>query len=348
MENKKCYQCKKLLNIVEFSTNEKIYSKCNHCRNSLKKYLNKCEICGIRAYFNYTKETNGIRCKTHSLPNMIDIKSKKCEKCRSKASYGYCGQSVTRCAQHRVCDKMFVRSKRTCRESGCEDIAMYGKIEPEWCFIHKKSDDISLTCKKCKRCCREDEILDNNDLCLEYCTKEDIFDYVKRRVKKQEEMVLRYLSENIEYKYSDEENINANNIGKQRNRPDRMYRCKNHILMIEVDEKQHKDRKCVIPDSEIARMYDIGSRMLEDEKKSTIFIRFNPDKYKVDGKQTNYSMPKRLELLVKWVNYFLNEYEPKTDNDQVKYIKLFFDDFHDGNIEIQEIDGIKIMKNQNK
>jgi hypothetical protein len=66
------------------------------------------------------------------------------------------------------------------------------------------------------------------------------------------------------------------------------------------------------------------------------------------GKVQKYSMPKRLDLLVKWVKYFINDYKPKTDNDSVKYIKLFYDEFIDGNVEIEEIDGIKIMNIQNK
>ena len=160
-------------------------------------------------------------------------------------------------------------------------------------------------------------------------------------------MVLEYLNDNIDYKSRDEYTIKSNNIDKKYNRPDRMYECENHIVIVEVDENQHKSYQCVVKETEIARMYDIGSNISETKNKCTIFIRFNPDKYILEGRVQKYSMPKRMDLLVKWVKYFINEYKPKTDNDCVKYIKLFYDEFSDGNVKIEEIDGIGIMKIQN-
>ena len=459
-ENKKCYQCKKLLNLSDFSIGDRIYSKCHICRQSLQITSNKCETCSIRAIYNYPDKTNGIRCKTHSLVNMVDIKSKKCikcktkqpvfnykeetipthckgcadvnmvdikskkcikcktkipvfnykeetipthckgcadvnmvdiknkkcikcktkrpvfnykeetipthckgcadvnmvdithkkcdyEKCNTQPYYGFCGQLKTRCAKHKICNKMYVKSIIICKEEDCKEISTYGKTEPEYCFNHCKEDDVCLIGKKCIRCCREDEILDKNDLCLEYCSKEDIDKYIKRIIKKKETMVLEYLNNNIDYKSRDDDTIKSNNIGKKYNRPDRIYEFKNYIVIIEIDENQHKGYHCVVKETEMARMYDIGSNILETKNKSTIFVRFNPDNYRLGGKIQKYSMPKRLDLLLKWVKYFINEYKPKTDNDNVKYIKLFYDEFSDGNVKIEEIDGIKIMKIQN-
>jgi hypothetical protein len=118
--------------------------------------------------------------------------------------------------------------------------------------------------------------------------------------------------------------------------------------IIEVDENQHKGYKCVVPATEIARMHNIGSKILETKNKSTIFIRFNPDNYRVNGKIKQYSMPKRMDLLLKWVRYFLDIYKAETNNDMVKYVKLFYNEFDDGNVQIQKINGIEIMKEQNK
>jgi hypothetical protein len=236
---------------------------------------------------------------------------------------------------------MYVKPIINCNEKDCKEISTYGKTEPIYCFNHYKEDDVCLIGKKCLRCCREDEILDKNELCLEYCSKEDIDKYIKRIIKKKEIMVLEYLNDNIYYKSRDEYTIKSNNIDKKYNRPDRMYECENHIVIVEIDENQHKSYQCVVKETEIARMYDIGSNMSETKNKSTIFVRLG-------GKVQKYSMPKRLDLLVKWVKYFINDYKPKTDNDSVKYIKLFYDEFIDGNVEIEEIDGIKIMNIQNK
>ena len=37
-----------------------------------------------------------------------------------------------------------------------------------------------------------------------------------------------------------------------------------------------------------------------------IFLRFNPDNFRVKGILQKVNMQKRLEILVKWVNYCLN------------------------------------------
>jgi hypothetical protein len=351
IKHKKCSKCKKKRPYFNYEgQTQGIY--CDYCKepNMIDIKNKKCSKCKKKQpVFNYEGQTQGIYCGDCKEPNMIDIKNKKCnyEKCNTKASYGFCGQLISRCAKHKICNKMYVKPIRNCKEEDCKEISTYGKTEPEYCFNHCKEDDICLIGKKCVRCCREDEILDNKDLCLEYCSKEDIDKYIKRIIKKKEIMILEYLNDNIDYKSRDEYTIKSNNIDKKYNRPDRMYECENHIVIVEVDENQHKSYQCIVKETEIARMYDIGSNISETKNKCTIFIRFNPDKYILEGKVQKYSIPKRMDLLVKWVKYFINEYKPKTDNDGVKYVKLFYDEFSDGNVNIEEIDGIKIMNIQN-
>jgi len=81
---KKCSGCKQQLSLIRFTENDKIYAKCNKCRIKLISKKNICEVCGILACYNKENETVGIRCFRHKESDMIDIKRKKCEKCKKK------------------------------------------------------------------------------------------------------------------------------------------------------------------------------------------------------------------------------------------------------------------------
>jgi hypothetical protein len=69
----------------------------------------------------------------------------------------------------------------------------------------------------------------------------------------------------------------------------------------------------------------------------TIFIRWNPDYFTIDGKECkNYNGSKRLEMLQKWVQYCMKLPVEKLKQD-VKYIQLFYDDFDETNTTFETI-----------
>ena len=86
MANKKCQQCKKILDYSEYSLNTKkqLYSKCDYCREHIRKLIHVCQTCGCKAYYNYREQSIGIYCNSHKLPNMINIISPKCIVCKKK------------------------------------------------------------------------------------------------------------------------------------------------------------------------------------------------------------------------------------------------------------------------
>lgn len=81
---KKCFGCKKNLSLEHFVKDKKVYAKCIKCRTKLITKRNFCETCGIKACYNKEDETFGIRCLAHKEPGMINVKSKKCIKCKKK------------------------------------------------------------------------------------------------------------------------------------------------------------------------------------------------------------------------------------------------------------------------
>ena len=54
---KKCHTCKNYLTALEFTFEDRVFSKCHSCREqaSSKKDKKECETCGIRASFNIEK-----------------------------------------------------------------------------------------------------------------------------------------------------------------------------------------------------------------------------------------------------------------------------------------------------
>jgi len=109
-----------------------------------------------------------------------------------------------------------------------------------------------------------------------------------------------------------------------------LYDCGTHIVVIECDENQHKNynwQSCTnnksLDHMEEKRMYEI----MVAYGLPTTFIRYNPDTFKLNGiENRKYNISKRLELLKKWVEYCFN-LKPETINDNLKYKKLFYDEY---------------------
>ena len=80
----KCGQCKQSLNDTVFFYNNKSHTTCFSCSKIRISKKNVCSVCGIRAIYNITGETIGIRCSSHREPTMINVISPKCVTCKVK------------------------------------------------------------------------------------------------------------------------------------------------------------------------------------------------------------------------------------------------------------------------
>ena len=95
-------------------------------------------------------------------------------------------------------------------------------------------------------------------------------------------MVLKYLDSEINKEIADEDTFGFQDDKRIKNecdilnRPDRMYDCKTHFVIVEVDENQHKGKRssCSRGEAgELARMNNIQVAT----GMNCIFLRFNPD-----------------------------------------------------------------------
>ena len=292
--------------------------------------------CKSHPSYNFEGQVKAKFCKEHKELGMIDIKHKRCEhpECKTSSSYGYCSQGVSHCAQHKN-EKMFVRPNRQCSNDNCQEIATYGITEPCHCEAHQIEKEICLLGQKCQGCCRNDEILNKEGMCLNYCAPDDTHKKIMRE-KKKEKLVLKYLDEyirDVDILSTVDDKVFDSSCDMCR--PDRLYDLGTHYVIVEVDEEQHKKKRssCSLGEiGELRRMYNIRNAL----GMNCIFLRFNPDKFKVSDKEIKINMNERLKKLCKWIDHcFKMKLE---DYSKVKYKKLFYDEYNEINITFKEID----------
>jgi hypothetical protein len=340
--------CSKIPNFnYEWETKGK-YCKEHKEDNMVDIKHKKCFIkgCKIQPTFNFEGEIKGKYCEKHKEPGMVNVKDRNriCEKegCKTRAHFGYCGQSTSHCAQHKL-DYMINNPKRICVGSDdeeCKEVAIYGKSEPLHCEGHSLQDEICWLVNKCNNCGRDKELLNKDKLCG-ICCDRPFYEESKRINKLKETIMVKYLRKHI----------NGNEILADRiidstcnlYRPDILYDCGTHIVVVECDENQHKNypwESCSLNKSlehmEEKRMYEI----MIAYGLPAIFLRWNPDTFKVNGViNKKYNNDKRLEMLVKWVKYCF-KMEVSLG---VIHKKLFYDEYKEDDLSFKKIDETELI-----
>ena len=276
---------------------------------------------------------------------MVDIKNKSCQTngCKTRPSFGYINQIASHCSHHKL-PLMFKNRKVICETLDCNEISEYGKDEPVRCFTHRKENDICLLGQTCLNCKRENELCNKDQICLTYCRPSELDMTAKKIIKKKEALVLSYLDKNLktDIKPIDDKIIDTSCVKR---RPDRVYDCGTHFVVIEIDEFQHKSYSngCVydVKTQELRRMVQIHEA-LSTGMMPVIFLRFNPDNFKVAGKVIKINMQKRLETLDKWVYHCLN-LEEKEEPPAIRIKHLFYDNYDETNAKFETIEEIESL-----
>jgi hypothetical protein len=267
--------------------------------------------CKIQPCFNFPGD-KPIYCKFHSKMGMIDVKSGQCTEynCDTRPSYGLPGHSPTVCARHRKPGMIF-RPSAKCKFDKCKKPAFYGKnLTPQRCEEHKLEDDQNLVERECKSC-NLPMVLDKDDLC-EICNPEA---FKKAQLAKQN-TVMSFLDVNNLAGTSTDKIIDNGACGKER--PDRVYDLGDKVIILEVDENQHKDRPC---ECEQTRMINVSQFF---GGTPVYWIRFNPDEYKATKSSIQQkTINQRLETLLKVLKHIHKNKDKPTAFIQVLY--LYFD-----------------------
>ena len=276
-----------------------------------------CELCEKIPTFNVRGSKKGRFCAEHREPGMLDVRNKKCELCEKRPGYGYAGQRPSFCYQHRVVDTISNPRKR-CLEPNCKEMALYGIDKHEHCETHKLPDETNIMERQC-RSCGLLGLVDKNMNC-ETCDP-DAFKTI--RLAKQNQ-VRDYLLANDVTFTSIDRTINGGACGRER--PDFLIDCVTHMLVIEVDEHQHAGNPC---ECEQMRMVNIS----QSNGMPTIFLRYNPDTYKVQKGLKMFSTSQRLDYLLRWTKHL----QQQTPTGYLQVLYLFFDYFERGGEKIETL-----------
>lgn len=288
-----------------------------------------CEECNLKACFNFVNNSPKF-CKKHSSTGMIDVTAIRCDVCTiippTMATFGIPGNKATKCAQHKTTGMISNPTKR-CIVNNCKEIAIYGINKQIHCEDHKEPNEYNLVDRECKSC-KLTMILNKDDLCG-FCDPTMI-----KNTKLMKQKEIKSLLDAKKYKYTIYDKIIDSKCGLER--PDFLFDCITYCLILEVDENQHtkynNQQTGTNYDCETVRMFNIFQTI----GMKTIFIRYNPDDYKVNGIKQNITKNKRHGILLKCLNTMMKQNPEKLDHLSVVYI--YYDDFDEKNIKLQKID----------
>jgi hypothetical protein len=217
---------------------------CVNCKlqNMVNIVSNMCVVCDkIQASFNYEDEEKPTHCGSCKLLNMINIRNKKCLCGKSVPHFNYSTETIAIC-----------------------------------CAICKKSDMINILEKKCKNnWCSTRANPKYKDYCFRCFIHEFPDQEISRNYKIKERYVTDYIKEIFPKQFVYDKRVTG---GCSLRRPDVYMDLLTHVVIIEIDENQHKNKsnKYYNTTCQIARINelftDFGDRPI-------VFIYFNPDGY---------------------------------------------------------------------
>ena len=171
-----------------------------------------------------------------------------------------------------------VRSRR-CEEPGCETWPVFGFVgqRPTRCATHRGESMVDIVTKRCLSSWCGTSVGTKYDGYCFHCYVNLFPDKpVTRNYKTKERAVTDMIRQNLDPSFVAHcLLVFDSTVACSKRRPDAYIDLQTHVLIIEVDEKQHKSYS---EDNErSAELYrDFGERPI-------VMIRFNPDSYKRDG-----------------------------------------------------------------
>jgi hypothetical protein len=295
--------------------------------------------CTKRPNFNIEGQTKGLYCSQHKLEGMIDVISKTClhNGCKTRPTYNIEGETkALYCYEHKLEGMIDVRHK-TCIHPGCiirPNFNIEGETKGLYCSEHKLDGMVDVLNKTCKTYLCSTQVQQKYDGYCLFCYMHLFPDKpVSRNYKTKEFAVVEF----VKNKFPDLSWIADKKIdgGCSKRRPDLLLDLGYQIVIIEVDENQHIDYDCSCENKRIMELsQDLGHCPI-------IFIRFNPDDYKEDGKNItscwgqnkkgicvvkktkNNEWSERLNILEQHINYWINP-SNKT-NKTIEIIQLYYD-----------------------
>jgi EsV-1-7 cysteine-rich motif len=296
--NKKCTIC----NIKRPSFNysdEKKGLYCDDCKldGMIDVEHLKCTNCNKkRPCFNYEYEKKALYCKDCKLDEMIDIVNKKCIVCNNtRPCFNYENEKNGLYCDACKLDGMINVITKKCIECNIKQPSFNYENEKNglYCDACKLDRMINVIDKKCI-VCKITQLSHNNYNYQEHCLRCFIYTFPDNKISRNYKIKESYVQEFIKEEFSNEFDFDKTiDGGCSKRRPDAFKDCLTHIVIIEIDEYQHRNYEEIC---ENKRMMEIFG---DTNNRPIIFIRFNPDSYidKNNNKiKSSFKMHKKLDV----------------------------------------------------
>jgi hypothetical protein len=325
------YNCKDCKSASICVHNKRRY-RCVHCKggsicehNILKS---RCILCGgSEICEHHIRKERCVKCRGNQICKH-NIRKERCLECRGSqvCEHNKDKHNCVKCHGNNICEHDKIRYQcllceggRICkhkkRKSHCKECGGSALCKSEWCEItaNKKYKGYCLNCFI--------HLFPDEPNTRNYKTKEKaVIDYILK-----------------EFPLSKYTWINDKKIqnGCSKKRPDLLLDLGYQLIVIEIDENQHQDYDCSCENKRLMELsQDVNHRPI-------IFIRFNPDDYKISTKNITScwginklgiceikktkikEWSNRLEVLKDQIHYWCDE--QNTINKTLEIIQLFYD-----------------------
>ena len=324
IKTKTCLECSKHPSFG-FKDDKKATYCVSHKKEGMINIKDRtCLECSKRPCYGYPDDKTPTYCKEHSKEGMIDIKHKMCLECSKRPHFGFKDdKKPTYCVTHKKEGMIEITNKR-CLE--CSKQSHYGFIGGKklYCSQHKKDKMVNLSTTKqlCKHC--------EANYDLEFECK----NCISRKISSEriEHTIMRYLSQHI-VKKPDSLDRPINNCSGRK--PDAIYDCLTHIVILEIDEHQHRSYQHFCECSRVSELVNAVGGM------PVHFIRFNPHNFYIkDKKISDIHWTKRMDILTDTLKYNIDNLHEGF----VRITQLYYDKETDEENYVDSEDITEILK----
>jgi len=175
----------------------------------------------------------------------------------------------------------------------CKELALYGVEVRRRCEDHQLPTDFNLVERPCTQC-QLTAVLNHRDICS-YCEPSLYLKYTKRK-----ERIIKDLLDVHALVPTSHDQVVFDTTLCGRERPDFFFDLGTHVVILEVDEGQHKDRQCTCEQTRMVNVTQgLGGLRVR-------WLRYNPDTFKLpNGRKSTMSEARRHSHLLAWLRLSL-------------------------------------------
>jgi hypothetical protein len=289
--------------------------------------------CGNRMNFNY----DGLKpkyCKDCLVEGMIDVTHDRCLICKkSQPTFNYAGLQPKYCAKCKNDDMENVKQV-LCACGKAQPTFNLEGLQANYCASCRTSDMTDVRHKKCKTLYCDIRV---EDKYMGYCLRCFIYTFPDRPVAKNYKTKEVSVSQHVLSIFPNFTWLSDKTIqdGCSLKRPDLFLDLGYQVIIVEIDENQHKSYDCSCQNKRIMEIsQDVGHRPI-------VFIRFNPDAYIMNNEivsscwelnikgicvikpSKNKEWISRINILQQQITYWTTP-ENKTDK-TIEVVQLYYD-----------------------